>query len=91
MPNKALNSDYLSRCAPSVAAHLCVSSHGAPMKIVTLNIRHGGGTRANRLLDSLAAFAADVLILTEYGENSNSALFRSRLFELGYSGRPRAP
>ena len=54
------------------------------MKIVTLNVRHGGGTRAGRLLGWFSQFAADVVVMTEYRENSNSARFKSGLFEMGY-------
>lgn len=54
------------------------------MKIVTLNIRHGGGTKVIELLRLLAAYSADVVVLTEFRENSNADRFKTRLFELGY-------
>src|SRR5215831_10622593 len=37
-----------------------------PMKLLTWNIRHGGGTRLAHIVEELAAFDADVIALTEY-------------------------
>ena len=54
------------------------------MKALTLNIRHGGGTKANALLSLLAEYSADVVVLTEYRENANSDIFRTGLFGLNY-------
>ena len=54
------------------------------MKVVTLNIRHGDGTKAKQLLCVLTEFSADVVVLTEYRENSNSDIFKTSLFDLGY-------
>ena len=36
------------------------------MKLLTWNIRHGGGTRLARIAEELAAHDADVIALTEY-------------------------
>jgi exonuclease III len=36
------------------------------MRILNWNIRHGGGSRRNRILGRLAAYHADVVVLTEY-------------------------
>ncbi len=54
------------------------------MKIVTLNIRHGGGTRAQNILSYLKAQDADVIVLTEFRENANADIFRSELGSIGY-------
>lgn len=54
------------------------------MKIVTLNIRHGGGTRAQKILSYLEAQDADVIVLTEFRENANADIFRSELGSAGY-------
>jgi len=39
------------------------------MKIVTLNIRHGGGKRIHQILDHLDKYHSDIIVLTEYREN----------------------
>jgi len=40
------------------------------MKIVTLNIRHGGGTRVPVILEYLDSQNGDVIVLTEFRENA---------------------
>jgi hypothetical protein len=40
------------------------------MKIVTLNIRHGGGTRVPVILEYLDSQNGDVIVLTEFHENA---------------------
>ena len=54
------------------------------MRLLTLNIRHGGGKRVDSIVNFLSRFSADVIVLTEYKENSNAPTFKTRLFELGY-------
>lgn len=54
------------------------------MKIVTQNIRHGGGTRAMLITQSVLSHAADVIVLTEYRENKNAGYFHSCLQDAGY-------
>ena len=53
------------------------------MKIVTLNIRHGGGRRIPGILDYLRSLDADALVLTEFRENSNAPALRTGLAEAG--------
>jgi exonuclease III len=53
------------------------------MKIVTLNIRHGGGTRVPAILQYLSTQDADVIVLTEYRDNANAAEMRFGLLEQG--------
>lgn len=54
------------------------------MKIASLNIRHGGSKRVRELLDALAGLDANVILLTEFRENSNAPLMREHLFLQGY-------
>jgi exonuclease III len=54
------------------------------MRITTLNIQHGGGQRVNRLIGMLAELGGDVILLTEFRENSNARAFKTRLFAWGY-------
>jgi exodeoxyribonuclease III len=54
------------------------------MRLCTLNIRHGGGKRVDSIVSFLGKFGADVVVLTEYKENSNAPLLKTRLFEMGY-------
>lgn len=54
------------------------------MKIMTFNIRHGGGTRVDRILDSVFKHDPDTVVFTEYRENGNGLLLRNTLAEKGY-------
>lgn len=53
------------------------------MRIVTWNIRHGGGKRIDRLIESIAAHSPDVLVLTEFRNNPNGDRLRDSLRDLG--------
>lgn len=53
------------------------------MKLVTLNIQHGGGRRITPIIEFLKSLDSDVLVLTEYHlEDKNLA---KSLADLGYS------
>jgi len=54
------------------------------MKIMTFNIRHGGGTRGKQIIDSVLKHNPDTIIFTEYRENKNGLFIRQTLFERGY-------
>lgn len=54
------------------------------MKLVTLNIQHGGGKRIPEILVYLQSQDADVIVLTEFRENSNAAALRSGLAAKGF-------
>ena len=54
------------------------------MRLVTLNLRHGGGRRMPALLDALLGYAADVLVLTEHRHNAASTLLREGLSAAGF-------
>lgn len=65
------------------------------MRLLTLNLRHGGGARMPRLLAHLRAHEADVLVLTEHRHNAASVLLREGLAAAGYvhqlASAPGAP
>jgi exodeoxyribonuclease-3 len=54
------------------------------MKLVTLNIQHGGGARILKILGYLESQDADVIVLTEFRENANADALRSALTAKGY-------
>jgi len=54
------------------------------VKIVSLNIQHGGGKRVERIVGYLDHQSADVIVLTEFRENANARSLRSALATLGY-------
>lgn len=54
------------------------------MKILALNIQHGGGGRASAILQAINAHQADTIVLTEFRENKNSGRIRCGLFSDGY-------
>lgn len=53
------------------------------MRLVTLNLRHGGGRRMPALLEALLGHAPDVLVLTEHQHNAPSILLREGLSAAG--------
>ena len=58
------------------------------MKLITLNIRHGGGKRVPRILEYLRTLNADVIVLTEFRENANAIALRAGLWESGFGFLP---
>ena len=55
------------------------------MKIVSWNIRHGGGTRITEILAELERHAnADFIVLTEYRNNKNASSIKEKLTHLGF-------
>ena len=54
------------------------------MKIITWNIKHGGGTRINQVIDTLGEYDADILVITEYRNNEKGKNLRNFLMERGY-------
>ncbi|MDF1719643.1 MAG: endonuclease/exonuclease/phosphatase family protein [Minwuia sp.] len=65
------------------------------MRIVSLNIRHGGGARTPALADYLIGADADVLAVTEFRLGKTGSLLTERLADAGYAyqhwtvGQPR--
>jgi exonuclease III len=53
------------------------------MRLVTLNLRHGGGRRMPALLQALLGHVPDVLVLTEHRHNAASTLLREGLSAAG--------
>ena len=53
------------------------------MRLVTLNLRHGGGRRMSALLAALLGHIPDVLVLTEHRHNAASTLLREGLNAAG--------
>jgi len=54
------------------------------MRILTWNIRAGGGVRVPGILAALAAHDADVLVLTEYRDGDAGTRLRAGLMEAGH-------
>jgi exonuclease III len=54
------------------------------MRLVTWNIRAGGGTRLAKIAEAIAVHRADVLVLTEYRSGEAGLRLRSVLRDQGY-------
>ncbi|MDA0301142.1 MAG: endonuclease/exonuclease/phosphatase family protein [Chloroflexi bacterium] len=54
------------------------------MRILTLNVRAGGGSRVPALADAIVGFDADLAVLTEYRAGASGALLLSSLAHAGY-------
>lgn len=54
------------------------------MKIMTFNIRHGGGTRCHKILESVLRHNPDTVVFTEYRENRNGLFLRKALTSNGF-------
>lgn len=55
------------------------------MRLLTLNLRHGGGRRASELLRYLLGQRADVLVLSEFRANPPGAMLRAELAAAGFT------
>ena len=53
-------------------------------RLITLNLRHGGGTRAAAICDYLVASQADILVLSEFRANPTGVMIQHRLAGAGY-------
>ncbi|MGJ8643339.1 MAG: endonuclease/exonuclease/phosphatase family protein [Luteolibacter sp.] len=60
------------------------------MKILTWNLQHGGGSRIDRIKEALGPYEADVLIFSEFRNNTQGADLRGCLEDHGY-GHQAAP
>jgi exonuclease III len=60
------------------------TSHRTPLRLLTLNIRHGGGRRTEAIADALTSSDAEVIILTEFRENASARVLRERLAAKGW-------
>jgi exodeoxyribonuclease III len=61
------------------------------MRLLALNLRHGGGRRMPALLAHLLRHEADVLVLCEHRHNAASALLREGLAAAGYGHVAASP
>jgi exodeoxyribonuclease III len=63
------------------------------VRIIALNIRHGGGKRIRKLVEYLAGFKPELVVLTEFRENSNAPIIEQAFRDVGLvflaSARPR--
>lgn len=55
------------------------------MRIVCLNIRHGGGKRSPQILDWLNGQSADFVLLNEWRSNGSGAFLKTAMEETGYT------
>lgn len=57
------------------------------MRVMTWNIRAGGGSRLDRIAAAIAAHQADVLVLTEYRSGDAGLRLRAVLRDLGFQSQ----
>lgn len=55
------------------------------MKLLSINLQHGGGKRIDRILDYLLKHDADFIVFGEYKNNFNGDKIREVFVKLGYS------
>lgn len=53
------------------------------MRLLTLNIRHGGGTRASRIAEFICDQAPDIVVITEFRANAPGQAIRLALSQSG--------
>jgi len=61
------------------------------MKLIALNIRHGGGKRIQSILRYLHSHASDTLVLTEFRDNTNAQVLKDSLEGSGFKYFTSAP
>jgi exonuclease III len=54
------------------------------LKILSWNIRQGGGTRVVHICDRLERFGAQIVVLSEFRNNKSGDLIRRKLLKAGY-------
>lgn len=54
------------------------------MRVVSLNVRHGGGTRISAIVEWVRACAPDIAVFPEWRANKSSAALKEALEELGF-------
>jgi len=60
------------------------STGGKAMKIVSLNIRHGGGNKTAKIAAWLRAQSADLILLTEWRSNDSGTSLKEAIESAGY-------
>ncbi|TAH41951.1 MAG: hypothetical protein EYC71_11440 [Gammaproteobacteria bacterium] len=58
---------------------ICPNEAPKKLKILTLNILHGGGKRTSEITRYISNQHADVVVLTEFRDNKNAELLRGQL------------
>ncbi len=61
------------------------------MRVISWNVRHGGGNRVAAIIDSLAAYEADVIVLVEFHQGPTGQALRFALDRLGFKNQATAP
>ena len=54
------------------------------LSILSWNIRQGGGTRTSKISQKLIELNSEVIVLSEFQNNSNGAFIRANLLKAGY-------
>ena len=54
------------------------------IKVLSWNIRQGGGSRLTQIVGALKTIGAHILVLTEYRNNDRGVTLRAKLLALGY-------
>jgi len=54
------------------------------LKILSWNIRQGGGSRVSKICDALIQYGAQIVILSEFRNNKSGDLIRKYLLKAGY-------
>ncbi len=54
------------------------------LKILSWNIRQGGGRRVTKICDNLVEYGAQIVILSEFRNNKSGDLIRKHLLKAGY-------
>jgi exodeoxyribonuclease III len=67
-----------------IAPLAMTTKQGTALRILTWNIRAGGGARLPRIAEAITAHKADVLVLTEYRSGEAGLRLRAALHDMGY-------
>src|SRR4051812_33629767 len=54
------------------------------MKVLSFNIRHGGGSRVERIQRAIASHAPDLVVLPEFRNNAAGKILREWLTSFGH-------
>lgn len=53
--------------------------------ITTLNLRHGGGSRADKIIATLSTLTSDIIVLTEFRNNEYGETIKHALTKFGFT------
>ena len=54
------------------------------LKILSWNIRQGGGTRLKKIIDKISSSNSDILVLSEFRHGKSGQMIRTSMIRLGY-------